>query len=64
MIDNEALYHLMKSEMLFSRAVVSFMAALVMYCGEYNRRDVMMYLILYASYNLARSFHEYVEGSA
>lgn len=62
MTSNE-LYYRVKSEMLFNRAVMSVMAALVLFAVIGERRDVMLYLMLYAAYCLVRSLEEWVRGS-
>lgn len=59
----EEMYRKIKSEMLFNRAVMSIMAALILFAVIGERRDVMLYLMLYAAYNLVRSLEEWVRGS-
>lgn len=60
---NEELYHRVTSEMYFNRAVMSVMAALVLFAVIGECRDVILYLVLYAALSLARSFEEYMRGS-
>lgn len=61
---NEELYHRVTSEMLFNRAVMSVMAALVVFGARAEEpRCIFWYLVLYAAYNTARSFEEYMRGS-
>lgn len=62
-VTNEELYHRVTSEMFFNRAVMSAMAALVLFAVIGERRDVMLYLMLYAAYCLVRSLEEWVRGS-
>jgi len=62
-VTNEELYHRVTSEMFFNRAVMSAMAALVLFAIIGERRDVMLYLMLYAAYCLVRSLEEWVRGS-
>lgn len=60
----EELYRKIKSEMLFNRAVMSIMAALVVsYIKSGESKSVFMYLMLYAAYSLVRSLEEWVRGS-
>lgn len=61
---SDELYHKIKSEMLFNRAVMSVMAALVVSGTRTDEpRDIFWYLVLYFAYNVARSFEEYMRGS-
>lgn len=61
---SDKLYYRVKSEMLFNRAVMSVMAALVVSGTRAEEpKCIFWYLVLYAAYNTARSFEEYMRGS-
>lgn len=61
---NEELYHRLRSEVFFQRAVMLVVAALVLFAVIGERRDVMLYLLLYATFSLVRSFEEWMRGDA
>lgn len=60
MIDNDSLWHRVYSELLFTRAVMSAMAAFLMLACTNGARDVAVYLFLYAAYNVVRSALEWM----
>lgn len=63
MIDNDKLWHMICSEVLFSRAVTFAVAALLvlMVAGDENR-SVSVPLFICAAYNVIRSFTEWIQG--
>lgn len=60
-MDNEELYHKLLSELYFNRAVMSFMAAVLLF-STIGKRDVVAYFGLYALVCLIKSALEYVRG--
>lgn len=58
---NDELYHKLSSELYFNRAVMSFMAAMLLF-STIGKRDVVAYFGLYALVCLIRSASEYVRS--
>jgi len=58
---NDELYHKLLSELYFNRAVMSFMAAVLLF-STIGKRDVVAYFGLYALVCLIKSALEYVRG--
>lgn len=58
---NDELYHKLSSELYFNRAVMSFMAAVLLF-STIGKRDVVAYFGLYALVCLIKSALEYVRG--
>lgn len=60
-MDNDELYHKIVSELLFSRAVMSFVSMLVLF-AVVGKKDVVAYLGLYAALCLVKSCVEHTKG--
>lgn len=58
---NDELYHKLSSELYFNRAVMSFMAAMLLF-STIGKRDVVAYFGLYALVCLIKSALEYVRS--